>query len=241
MRDARREPLSAVNAPEPASLRLTEFSHGGGCGCKIAPALLREIIGEGRAVGRCPRTCWSASRPPTTPRSGSINERQAIVATTDFFMPIVDDPVRFRRDRRDQRDLRHLRDGRHAAVRARARRHADRQASRSTTIRRILDGGEAVCAARRHSDRGRPHDRFGRADLRARRDRSRRSGEPEAQRRRAARRRARARQAARRRHLQRGAQEAAALRGALRGDDRERDAAQHAGHRRSARWSRCTR
>ena len=37
------------------------------------------------------------------------------------------------------------------------------------TIRRILDGGESVCATRRHSDRRRPHDRLGGAHLRARR------------------------------------------------------------------------
>ncbi len=40
-----------MNAPDRAPLRLTEFSHGGGCGCKIAPALLREILGKAAAVG----------------------------------------------------------------------------------------------------------------------------------------------------------------------------------------------
>ena len=75
-----------------------------------------------------------------------INDTQAIVATTDFFMPIVDDPYDFGAHRRDQRDLRRLRDGRHAAVRARARRHADRRDSAVAMIRDILDGGESVCA-----------------------------------------------------------------------------------------------
>ena len=135
-----------------------------------------------------------------------INERQAIVATTDFFMPIVDDPFDF---------------GAIAATNA----ISDVYAMGGTplfalalvgmpidklpvdTIRRILEGGEAVCATRRHPDRRRPHDRLGRADLRARRHRPRRPEEPQAQRGRAARRPARARQAARRRHLQRGAEE----------------------------------
>jgi len=136
--------LANVNAPERASLRLTEFSHGGGCGCKIAPALLREII----------RKAGPATIPPqllvgieTSDDAAvwQINDRQAIVATTDFFMPIVDDPYDF---------------GAIAATNA----ISDIYAMGGTplfalalvgmpidrlpveTIRRILDGGEAVCA-----------------------------------------------------------------------------------------------
>ena len=58
-----------------------------------------------------------------------INDRQAIVATTDFFMPIVDDPFDFGAIAATNAHLRRLRDGRDAAVRARAGRHAGRQAS----------------------------------------------------------------------------------------------------------------
>ena len=39
-----------VNAPDRAPLRLTQFSHGGGCGCKIAPGVLREIIAKAGAA-----------------------------------------------------------------------------------------------------------------------------------------------------------------------------------------------
>ena len=76
-------------------VRLTQFSHGGGCGCKIAPGVLRADPREERAGLDARRSCWWASRPATTRPSTSINERQAIVATTDFFMPIVDDPFDF--------------------------------------------------------------------------------------------------------------------------------------------------
>ena len=40
-------PATPMNAPGFDSLRLTQFSHGGGCGCKIAPALLQQIIAKG--------------------------------------------------------------------------------------------------------------------------------------------------------------------------------------------------
>ncbi len=78
------------------AVRLTSLSHGGGCGCKIAPAALGEIL---------------AALPPPFPDPAlllgmetnddaavyRLNDRQALVATTDFFMPIVDDPFDFGR------------------------------------------------------------------------------------------------------------------------------------------------
>src|SRR5215218_2502800 len=83
-----------MNAPESPALRLTAFSHGGGCGCKIAPGVLQRILAQ--------------SGPPLVPPEllvgietaddaavYKLNEHQAIVATTDFFMPIVDDPHDF--------------------------------------------------------------------------------------------------------------------------------------------------
>jgi hypothetical protein len=58
---------TVASAAEP---RLTSLSHGGGCGCKIAPGVLAEIL-KGTAGCRCRPSCWSASRPPTTPPSTS--------------------------------------------------------------------------------------------------------------------------------------------------------------------------
>ena len=87
-----------MNAPEP--VRLTQFSHGGGCGCKIAPAVLREILADTPFTSHI-----SAAFPDLLvgiehsddAAVYRLNDDQAIVATTDFFMPIVDDPYEFGR------------------------------------------------------------------------------------------------------------------------------------------------
>ena len=86
--------LTAMNAPERAALRLTEFSHGGGCGCKIAPALLREIIGKAGSAAIPPQLLVGIETSDDA-AVWQVNDRQAIVATTDFFTPIVDDPYDF--------------------------------------------------------------------------------------------------------------------------------------------------
>src|SRR6202048_4491907 len=83
-----------MNAPDRAALRLTQFSHGGGCGCKIAPGVLEQIL-EKTATGLIPRELLVGIETSDDAAVYRINERQAIVATTDFFMPIVDDPFDF--------------------------------------------------------------------------------------------------------------------------------------------------
>ena len=75
-------------------LRLTQFSHGGGCGCKIAPGVLEQILAKG-APGMLPKELLVGIETSDDAAVYKINERQAIVATTDFFMPIVDDPFDF--------------------------------------------------------------------------------------------------------------------------------------------------
>ncbi|ADE11548.1 selenide, water dikinase SelD [Sideroxydans lithotrophicus] len=127
------------------AIKLTQYSHGGGCGCKIAPAVLAEMLA-------------AMPQPPSYPNLlvgtessddaavYKLNESQAIVVTTDFFMPIVD----------DARDF-----GRIAATNA----LSDVYAMGATpilalavvgmpvaklpldTIREILAGGAAVCEA----------------------------------------------------------------------------------------------
>jgi len=81
-------------------IRLTHLSHGGGCGCKIAPAVLEKILADS------PFTKGLSSSFPELlvgiessddAAVWQLNETQAIVATTDFFMPIVDDPFEFGR------------------------------------------------------------------------------------------------------------------------------------------------
>src|SRR5271165_6093723 len=83
-----------MNAPERTNLRLTQFSHGGGCGCKVAPALLREILARARR-GLVPKELLVGIETSDDAAVYRINDHQAIVATTDFFMPIVDDPFDF--------------------------------------------------------------------------------------------------------------------------------------------------
>src|SRR5437660_3080567 len=92
---ARRRNLSqTVNAPDATSLRLTQFSHGGGCGCKIAPAALRAIIAKS-VPGIVPKQLLVGIETADDAAVYQLNDTQAIVATTDFFMPIVDDPYDF--------------------------------------------------------------------------------------------------------------------------------------------------
>jgi len=75
-------------------LRLTQFSHGGGCGCKIAPGVLEQILARS-APGIVPKELLVGTETSDDAAVYRINDRQAIVATTDFFMPIVDDPFDF--------------------------------------------------------------------------------------------------------------------------------------------------
>jgi selenide, water dikinase len=136
---------SAPGGPETAGPRLTSLSHGGGCGCKIAPGLLSEIL---RTTARMPVPPELLVGIETADDAAvyRLNDEQALVATTDFFMPIVDDPRDF---------------GRIAATNAISDVYAmggkpilalalvgmPINVLSVQTIRRILEGGEAVCAA----------------------------------------------------------------------------------------------
>jgi selenide,water dikinase len=83
--------MNTASTQEP---RLTSLSHGGGCGCKIAPGVLSEIL---KSVPQLPFPKELLVGIETSDDAAvyQINESQAIVATTDFFMPIVDDPFDF--------------------------------------------------------------------------------------------------------------------------------------------------
>jgi selenide,water dikinase len=87
-----------MNAPDktPTEPRLTSLSHGGGCGCKIAPGVLSEIL-KGTAAMPVPKELLVGIETADDAAVYRINDEQALIATTDFFMPIVDDPHDFGR------------------------------------------------------------------------------------------------------------------------------------------------
>jgi len=123
--------------------RLTSLSHGGGCGCKIAPGVLSEIL-KGTARMPLPPELLVGIETSDDAAVYQLNDEQALIATTDFFMPIVDDPYDF---------------GRIAATNAISDVYAmggrpimalalvgmPVSVLSTKTIGRILEGGEAVC------------------------------------------------------------------------------------------------
>src|SRR5579859_526070 len=76
--------------------RLTALAHGGGCGCKLSPAVLRELLSGMPAVQGFPDLLVGTETADDA-AVYQLNDEQAVVATTDFFMPIVDDPFDFGR------------------------------------------------------------------------------------------------------------------------------------------------
>ncbi|HIE5356678.1 TPA: selenide, water dikinase SelD [Stenotrophomonas maltophilia] len=132
--------LPSAEAPQ----RLTSLAHGGGCGCKIAPGVLSELL---RGVPALPAPAELLVGRETSDDAAvyRLDDHQAIVATTDFFMPIVDDPFDF---------------GRIAATNALSDLYAmgarplfalaivgmPINALPQDTIRGILQGGERACA-----------------------------------------------------------------------------------------------
>jgi selenide,water dikinase len=90
--DWNRQEIEMTEAP----LRLTELSHGGGCGCKIAPAVLSEMLAHMPAAQPFANLLVGTETADDA-AVWRLNDEQALIATTDFFMPIVDDPYDFGR------------------------------------------------------------------------------------------------------------------------------------------------
>ena len=78
------------------TVRLTSLAHGGGCGCKLAPAVLQDIISRVPAAAAFPDLLVGTETSDDA-AVWRLNDTQALVATTDFFMPVVDDPFDFGR------------------------------------------------------------------------------------------------------------------------------------------------
>ena len=126
-------------------VRLTSLAHGGGCGCKLAPAVLQSIL-KGMPATAAFSDLMVGTESSDDAAVWRLNDSQALVATTDFFMPVVDDPFDF---------------GRIAATNALSDVYAmggtpilalaivgmPIDKLKPETIRAILEGGASVCAA----------------------------------------------------------------------------------------------
>ncbi|MCQ4159511.1 selenide, water dikinase SelD [Roseomonas sp. GC11] len=79
-----------------APIRLTELAHGGGCGCKLAPAMLQKLLADQPSAGPFAQLLVGAETSDDA-AVWQVDENLAVMATTDFFMPMVDDPEDFGR------------------------------------------------------------------------------------------------------------------------------------------------
>lgn len=79
-----------------SEVKLTEYSHGAGCGCKIAPAVLETIIKTTRETRSYPQLLVGNSSNDDA-AAYDLGNGTSVLSTTDFFMPIVDDPYTFGR------------------------------------------------------------------------------------------------------------------------------------------------
>jgi selenide,water dikinase len=78
------------------SVRLTDLAHGGGCGCKLAPSVLQQLLANKPAMA--PFTSLLVGTETSDDAAvWQVDERTCVIATTDFFMPVVDDPYDFGR------------------------------------------------------------------------------------------------------------------------------------------------
>ena len=128
----------------PAGVRLTSLSHGGGCGCKLGPAVLQQIVAKTNIGALIPRELLIGIETSDDAAVYQINEEQAIVATTDFFMPIVDDPFDFGAIAATNAlsDV-YAMGGRPLFALALVAMPIDKLPLE--TIKRVLEGGESVC------------------------------------------------------------------------------------------------
>src|ERR1041384_6150208 len=76
--------------------RLTSLAHGGGCGCKLAPSVLQELLANQPAVGPFKQLLVGIETGDDA-AVYQVDDNTCVIATTDFFMPMVDDPFDFGR------------------------------------------------------------------------------------------------------------------------------------------------
>ena len=82
-----------MNVP---TVRLTSLAHGGGCGCKLAPSMLEQLLADQPLAGPY-RQLLVGTETPDDAAVWQLDDGTCVIATTDFFMPVVDDPYDFGR------------------------------------------------------------------------------------------------------------------------------------------------
>ena len=155
-----------MNVPK---VKLTSLAHGGGCGCKLAPSVLQQLLADQPAVAPF-KQLLVGTETADDAAVWQLDESTCIIATTDFFMPMVDDPFDFGRIAATNAisDV-YAMGGKPILALAILGMPVDKIPTEM--VREILKGGAAVCAVGRHSGRRRPFHRLPRAGLRPRRDR----------------------------------------------------------------------
>jgi selenide, water dikinase len=78
------------------AIRLTSLAHGGGCGCKLAPSVLRQLI-DSNAGARAYCQLLVGTETDDDAAVWQFDDHTCVIATTDFFMPMVDEPYDFGR------------------------------------------------------------------------------------------------------------------------------------------------
>jgi selenide, water dikinase len=128
-----------------AEVRLTSLAHGGGCGCKLSPSVLQQLLANQPAAGAFDRLLVGTETSDDA-AVWQVDERTCIIATTDFFMPMVDDPRDFGRIAATNAisDV-YAMGGKPVMALAILGMPVDKLAP--SVVREILAGGASVCAA----------------------------------------------------------------------------------------------
>jgi selenide, water dikinase len=85
-----------MNVIDARTVRLTSLAHGGGCGCKLAPSVLRQLLAD-QPSAQPYRQLLVGTETADDAAVWQLDDNTCIIATTDFFMPMVDDPFDFGR------------------------------------------------------------------------------------------------------------------------------------------------
>ncbi len=89
--------MNELKTPPEQLYKLTQYSHGAGCGCKIAPSVLDSILAVAGKSGSVFPSLLVGNEEKDDAAVMDLGDGSAIISTTDFFMPIVDDPFTFGR------------------------------------------------------------------------------------------------------------------------------------------------